>query len=510
MLSRIIILFIVMTSLLQAESNTTIQDKVPAAYKSDSNQSIDLAPIKNIKISIDTNSSNTVETIPKNDNNITVAPVETSSNPKDVNSTLDLLQGYDSVTAAGVLQSEPEVTDANVTSEDKNSSDMISSTTKLDDVSKLDVVIEKIKQSEIAEKEKKEELKQPDKQAPQLVDTIVVKGSVLQGKIDQLTSEYISFKLIYGEGSIRIEYADVETLMTEHEYHIYFDGKETLGYITGIKEHAFLQIKHGEIEELITISKIDRFIISENEDNSFENRLRNTFPYWSGNVDLGLEYESGTYQKHKIKVGGHAERKYTSYKTILDVTYSFEERKTLDEPMSLYKNELYSFLEQDYAFNENDLLFVQIGYDFDIPRFIDHRLYPAIGYGYRLQAEKKRWVQFKVGAGYVYETFLPDDSNVSYDLQNDYAAGLFAVDAEYEVGDLVLLNRILFGAHLFYMPGMKDVAHNWLLRYSLSASVPLSKALSLKMVARQVSDNNPSPSVGNNKLTFDVYLSLRF
>mgnify|MGYP000297567699 CR=1 FL=1 len=471
MSARIVLLFLVISSVLKAESNTTLNEQFMTEYASDNNQ--------------------------------TVVINQENRKTEDINSTLELLQGYDGVTVAGVLQSEPETVDANVTKEDDNNSNVISPTTKLDDVSKHDIVKEQRKQRKIEREDTKEELKKPDTKSRQLVDTIVVKGSVLQGKIAQLTSEYISFSLIYGEGSIRINYRDVESLMTEHEYHIYFDGKETQGYITGIKDHAFLMIQHGEIEELITISKIDRFVISEREDTSFENKLRNTFPYWSGNMDLGIEYESGTNIKNKLKIGGHTERKYTVHKTLFDITYSYEATETIDTPEVLNKHELYTFLEHDYFLKESHLLFAEIGYDFDVPRGVDNRIYPSFGYGYRLQADKKRWVQFKLGGGYVYETFIDYPSN-------EYAAGFLGLDAEYEVRDLLLLNRILFGANFFYMPAFRDISNNWLLRYSVTAEIPVSKALSLKMVARQVSDDNPSPEVGDNKFTFDLYLSLRF
>ena len=470
MLLRAVLLFIVTISLVHAESNTTIQDELPTEYKSDSNSSI------------------------KSDE---------SNRSKDINSALDLLQGYDGVTSAGVLQSEPEVDDANVTSKDENSSNLISPTTKLDDVSNLDIVKAQRKQRKVEREEAKKEEQVEGGPAHVLVDTIVVKGSVLQGRIDQLTSEYISFRLIYGEGSIRIKYSDVESLVTEHEYHIYFDGKETVGYITAIQDHAFLKIQHGEVEELITIEKIDRFIVSEHEDSSFENRIRNTFPYWRGNIDLGIEYESGSNEKRKAKVGGHVERTRTVHKTIFDITYAYEQTQTLDTPTVLNKHEMYTFLEQNYAFTPSDIGFIEIGYDFDVPRGVDGRIYPSLGYGYKIQSDKRRWVQFKVGGGYVHETFIDYDSNA-------YAAGVFGADAEYEFRDLPILNRILLGATFFYMPGIEDLTNNWLLRYSITAAIPLSKALSLKMVTRQVTDDNPSPEVGNNKLTFDLYLSILF
>ena len=161
-----------------------------------------------------------------------------------------------------------------------------------------------------------------------------------------------------------------------------------------------------------------------------------------------------------------------------------------------------------------NLLFIDIGYDFDVPRYVDNRIYPGIGYGYRIQSAKKRWVQFKVGGGYVYENFLgsfdTDTNTTRPDSKNQYTSGLFGLDAEYEFNDLMIINRILFGGHFFYMPSVKNLKENWLLRYSVNASVPLSTALMLKVEAREITDSNPAPEVGNNKFTFDLYLTLRF
>ena len=444
-----------------------------------------------------------------NDNNSSRLNLHTksednTSRSKDVNEVMNILTNYDGAVAAGITQSEANKT---VVAVDSNNSNAISATTKLDDVSNLDIEKEKRKQRKV--KRSKKVAASSESKEVSLIDTIVVKGSVLQGQIDQLTSEYISFKLIYGQGSIRIDYDDVESLVAEHEYHIYFDGKETLGTISGIKDHAFLQVKHGEVEELIRISKIDRFIISEKEDTSIENRLRNTFPYWSGNVDLGLEYEDGTNQKRKVKFEAHIERKRAEFTTVLDALFSFETTQTKDTPFVVNKKELYSFLEQDYAFSENDLLFAEIGYDFDEPRFVNNRLYPSAGYGYRIQADKSHWIQFKVGGGYVIEEFLASDVNLS-DSTNSYLAGLFAINAKYKFEDLWLVNSISLTGYLFYMPGIRGPSKNWLLRYSVIGEIPLSKAVSFKVVGRQVTDDNPAPGVGNNKLTFDLYLSLRF
>ena len=495
MLYRVLFLLYMTVLMVSADTNTTVGNPFLAGNSDKNASTLGHNQSNEKNSSIDQNSTGSVD--------------HNSTKDQKVQSAMDLLVGYDSVTAAGVLKSEPDLPDENLSQKENNETNLIGPNTKLDDVTNLDIVkAQRKERKKVREKQKNA----PLEQGPQLIDTIVVKGSVLQGQIDQLTSEYISFKLIYGEGSIRIDYSDVESLSTEHEYHIYFDGKETQGYITSIEDHAFLKVKHGEIEELITISKIDRFIISEDEDTSLENRLRNTFPYWRGTLDVGMEFESGNNIKNKLKVAGHVERTQTVHKTVFNILYAYEDTETFDTAKVLNKHELYTFLEQNYALTKSDFLFGEIGYDFDVPRGVDNRLYPSVGYGYRITGDKTRWIQFKVGLGFVYETFINDPAfDIPPDaLKNQYAAGVFGVNAEYEVRDLDILNRILFGVTFFYMPGVQDLRDNWLLRYSATATIPLSESLSLKMVGRQVTDDNPSDEVGNNKLTFDLYLSLRF
>ena len=79
------------------------------------------------------------------------------------------------------------------------------------------------------------------------MDTIIVKGALLQGQVVGLDSEYLYFKLIYAQGRNRIEYKDIEQLSTEHEYRIFYKGDETEGKIVSIKDHTWLVVKHDGI-----------------------------------------------------------------------------------------------------------------------------------------------------------------------------------------------------------------------------------------------------------------------
>ncbi len=416
------------------------------------------------------------------DDNATIKNSETAA----------LLAGYDPTVIRG---DRPLKSDTNV---DSNDTDRISPKTKLDDVSNLDIAKEQRKQRQSRRDEGAD-----DKEA-RLVDTVVVKGSVLQGQITELTSESIEFRLIYGSGRIRIAYEDIEAIESEHEYHIFFDGKETEGIVVGIKDHAFLQVKHGEIMELVTISKIDRIVISTKEDNSIENIMRNTFPYWSGNIDIGVELESGSNLKKKLKIAGHVERNKGANRSYFDLLYDYELTETPETNTTvLNKDEEYFFGENDYTFYAQNFFFVQAGYDYDIPRLVDGRFYPALGYGYRLGDKKEAWIQFKIGGGYVYEEFIGYGSD-------QYGAAFVGIDARYRISGLSFLDGVLLEENLFYMPGIADPHEQWLFRNTTAVSFPIGKSLAFKMVMRNVNDDNPSPDVGNNKTTFDLYLSLQF
>lgn len=373
-------------------------------------------------------------------------------------------------------------------------------TEKLDDISSLDIAKEKRRQR----KEKKEQ-KQADNETSvdTKMDTITVKGAVLQGQVSELTSEYLEFNLIYGKGSIQIQYEDIEQLITEHQYHIFYRGQETTGQIVGIKEHAFLVIKHGDIEETIKISNIDRFLISTRENDSLENQFRNLSPYTRGNVDLGLEYESGTNVKHKMSAAIHLERKMMQYRSTFDLVYDYETTKTVGSPDQLNKNEYILFYEQDYYLTQGDFLFGQLGFDFDEPRGIKGRAYPALGAGHRFGESRDTWVQIKAGGGYVDERFF-DYPN------NSYFSGFIGVGASYKFEERSPIQGLILKGNIFYMPSIMDAYSDWLARIQASAELPIGSTLSLKWVARSVNDDNPSPEIGNNKLTMDFYLSFVF
>ncbi len=425
---------------------------------------------------------------------------------------LTLLAGQDNIPSSDIADiSALHVShDSNITiaaAED----DIISGKEKLDDVTQADILKERQRQENVENdavmKEVQERLDAGESPVPEAevlkMDTITVKGAVLQGQITELNADYVRFNLIYGQGSIRIDYNDIEQLLTEHVYHIFYKGKQTEGKVVGIKDHAWLIVKHGEVEEIIKIENIDRFILSTKENDSLNNQLHNLFPYTKGNFDVGMEYESGTNVKRKLSVATHIERKVTVHRTVFDLKFAYETTRTGDNPETLNKDEWLVFAEQDYYVTKNSFLFGQMGYDYDEPRGIQGRIYPSAGTGFRLKKDNDIWSQFKIGAGYVDERFYNYGSNA-------YFSAYFGISGHYTMRDLMFLDHLIFDAGVFYMPGFFKPDENWLARYKGSISLPLGEAMALRFVMNQVKDDNPSPEVGNNKFTMDLYLSFVF
>ncbi|WP_456382410.1 DUF481 domain-containing protein [Hydrogenimonas sp.] len=384
---------------------------------------------------------------------------------------------------------------------------------KLDDVTREDVVEARQKRLRIeAEESRQKEELRLDGAKREKVDTIVVKGTVLQGRITELTSKYVEYSLVYGTGTIRIAYKDIEQITTEHEYHIFYLGKETVGRVVGIENHTFLIIKHGDVKELVKIGNIDRFILSVKENDTIENRLRNMFPYTRGSIDLGMEFETGIKRKKKISLAYNMVRKVTNHRQILDIHYNYETTETEGADKSLDKKELYISGEENYLLDRKRFYFAQLGYDFDQPRGIEYRLYPSIGYGHRFYFGKETWIQLKGGAGYVYESFYPYDPlpGEKYVGNNDYSALFVGISAKDHLRDLWLIEELILTANVFYMPSLMAPSDDWLSRMTFTVDFPLTSLLSLKLLYRVVNDDNPVPEVGNNKTTTDLLFSIHY
>ena len=330
-------------------------------------------------------------------------------------------------------------------------------------------------------------------------DEVTVKGTTLKGRVLSLEADGIRFEPLYGKGEILIRYGDIEQIQTQMEYHIHHsDNQEIQGRLVGKEGDRLLIGADAETAFRLNPGSILRGIPEVTHERSWVARLRSRYPWWKASLDAGWVFEKSAADTTKISLGFNAERRKSPTRFVGDLRYAFESQRTATTPDSTTKDEMRGFLLGEYDLSRKWFSFAAPAVEWDRPRGIKVRTYSGAGVGYRFLETKKDLFQLQLGPGYVYEEFTDLGSN-------DYWAAFIGLEARYAFGPY-------FNAHLhmLWMPGIQNIHKNWLYRADLEFSVPITQLISMKLRFNEVNDNNPSPEVGNNKLTSTLLLSLGF
>ena len=342
-------------------------------------------------------------------------------------------------------------------------------------------------------------------ESEEIKDTIVVHGMVLHGKVMNLGPEKLSFKLIYSEGLNHIAYKDIESIVTKYNYHISFKRIDIEGRVIGIEDNKYLKVMEGEDLRTIRIADIDNFVMSVTDDDSFENVVRNKFPYIKGNINVGLELENGTSQKNKMDVQFNIRHKQAEHEVSLFLDYAYETTQTEDTDLIQNKDELVSILTYKNHFKNNEFYYAALAADYDRPRHIQNRFIPTVGYGYRYRFAKRQWIEPSIGLGYATTKYT--DNQYS---NKDFSVGALQLSGKYELDDLALINTLIVDGFVVYYPSLQDPNLDWIFRSNINFTVPLFDFLSVKLAYSLTNDSNPNPEVGNNKTTTKLLFGIDF
>lgn len=336
--------------------------------------------------------------------------------------------------------------------------------------------------------------------ATQKIDTLTVKGAVLQGQVMGLTAEELSFSLVYGQGQIRIPYENIEQLSTEHTYHIFYNGKESEGKIVAIHDGRWLVVETGKTQVLIGVDDIERFVLSTKDDDSLINKVHNFVPFWTGSFDIMLEFQEGGSSKAEFDLAGRFEYERTRHRLVILGSREVDRTKQLDTNWTTSKDEYYMSIEENYFLTRKreELFFVYSGFERDAVRQLQNRIYPAVGAGYKRTFSRNISLYMQLGIGAVFDRYT------TYG-KEEYLAVYTATELTYKmIYDMLLRVRVM------YMPSVLHERTAWLFRLNASLAIPLTELFAFKLMLEDIDDNNPFPDIGNNKITTNFALSLTF
>lgn len=330
-------------------------------------------------------------------------------------------------------------------------------------------------------------------------DEITVKGDTLKGTVKGLTDEHVEFETIYGAGTIKIPYADVERIDTESAYRVFHAGAETTGRLTGVADGAVVMTTPEGGTDRIATSTIDKAFSEKEIVDSFQTRLHAELPYWSGELNTGLSLTRARIDTTAYSAGFRAERKRkpTRFLMIGDYTYSTQEEEGEDETEKL-TDDAFGQVRGEYGFAEDWFVYANGTAEYDAIQRLSIRGVPEGGVGYHLYQTKDSFWSIYGGTAWVYERFFDDT-------HNDYVALVFGTETE-----LQLPYDAFFRAGATYLPAVDDWQNDYLIRSYASLAVPVWKMIAMKASLVNDYDNTPAEGTPPNSLSLLLGLALTF
>lgn len=339
----------------------------------------------------------------------------------------------------------------------------------------------------------------------EIKDTIVVHGMVLHGRVTNLGSEKLSFRLDYSDGINHIAYKDIDSIVTKYNYHISFKRMDIEGRVVGIEDNKYLKVMEDNNLRRIKISDIDNFAMSVRDDDSLENKIRNTFPYVKGNINVGFEIESGISKKNKVDILLNLQHKQAEHEVKLYIDYAFETTQTEGTPTVQNKDELVGILTYKNHFSNDKFYYAAMLAEYDRPRQIENRFVPNVGYGHRFKFDKSQWLEPSIGIGYATTSY----TDKQFENKN-FPVAAVQLTGKYQLDDLVLINSLRVDGFIMYFPSLQNISEDWIFRSNLSFAVPLFDFFSVRLVFDFINDSNPNPTIGNNKTTSKLLFGVDF
>lgn len=330
-----------------------------------------------------------------------------------------------------------------------------------------------------------------------VADEVTSKGTVLRGKVTGLSAAGITFAPEYGAGTLAIKWADIENVTTDGAFQVlYAEDQEADAPLQGFS-NGHLQVGTATIEVKTLASGLP---IGANGP-SFNDRVRNYWRYWDGNLDLAFNLQRATTDTTGFLAGFNTVRTKDPTKFTLGANYRYGTEKRQGQPRSTIQDQAWGLVRGDYSFTPRVYGFASGDATYDAIQRLSIRGVSKVGIGYviwerPLDAGRRDFVQAEAGPSWVYERYFGGT-------HRDYYAVAFGALAGY---------YLPLGAHfdwrIDYLPAVDNFTRNYLLRSDASLTIPVLDPISAKFEVLDEYNGNPAPGARPNSLFVTAGLSI--
>lgn len=328
-------------------------------------------------------------------------------------------------------------------------------------------------------------------------DEVVSKGTVLHGKITGLSAAGIAFAPEYGAGTLAIKWADIENLKTDAPFQVlYGEDEEANAPLQGFS-NGTLQAGPTAIDVKVLHSGIPIGASGP----TFNQRMRNYWRYWDGNLDLGFNLQQATTDTTGFLLGFKTVRTKDPTKFTLGANYRYATEKKKGQESSTIQDQLLGLVRGDYSITPRVYGFASGDAMYDAIQRLSIRGVPKAGLGYviwehKLDEDRRDFLQAEAGPAWVYEKYFGGTD------RNYFAVAFGALCGYY----------LPYGAHfdwrVDYLPAVDSFTTNYLLRSDASLTLPLIDPVSAKIGLLDEYNGNPAPDAQPNSLFLTAGLSI--
>ncbi len=328
-------------------------------------------------------------------------------------------------------------------------------------------------------------------------DEITVKGKVLTGKVVGIDADGLKFETDYGDGTITIPVADIESISSEEEFNVvYGDDGEAAGKILSVNEGKVLI--GPDIQSAELVDPADILDSKSGAERSWIEEQQATFRYWSGFYDLAFSYADESTDEIDVINSLQLERIKDPTRLLINVNYTFGKTDAPGQDSVKSDNELLALVKGEYDFTDRLFGYVSNDFENDELEQLSLRWVSKIGPGYKFIKNDNTVLRGEIGASYVYRRFHGGDVE-------EYGAVAFGLELDTKV----------FTDHQFrlradYLPSLKEWEDDYLLRATATYLIPITTFIATRWQIINIYDNTPDEGTQRNEFQLNFGLSLRF
>ena len=343
-------------------------------------------------------------------------------------------------------------------------------------------------------------------------DQITSKGTVLHGKVNSLSAHDVTFAPEYGAGTLTIKWDDIEDIKTDGPVQLlYGEGEEIDGALQGYSNGAVMIGPQIEGAQMVEVKTIEMGMPIGTEGLTWQDRMRSYWRYWSGEFDIGFNYQNATTDTTGLLINFQTTRKNDPLRLIFGATYRYATQTTHTFDQNTLLNTSTTTTTQDYLYGiaraEYDLTarlyaFASGEATYDGIQRLSLRAIPRGGLGYtfweqKLDADKRNFFSGEVGPSWVYEKYFNPTT------EKNYFAIAFGLLAGY---------YLPYGAHfdgrVSYLPAIDAWTSQYFLHSEASLTMPVYSFISAKFSVIDEYTKPPARDTQSNSLFITFGLSV--